>query len=413
LVLPFQTLPRFLGAGDGIFVKFISYLDEITTIMMFFVLFTFIVLRPTVYRINRNVVPATLFLLFVLIGFLSMGWNQVNPIQGIFGIYNLIKNIIIIYFFASLKWDKKDLFFLVKGVVAITVILAIFGIAGEILALLGKDPLNLVEAQDYRKRFGIYRVHSVLGHGHANYLGIYAVLSFFLADFASKRPIIPKIIKLVILILIFFTVSRAAWLSIILLYILTRKQIRSGYVFFTLLAAMTGLFFLFIILESHNVIDPERYYRAFAYFKSFELFISNPVIGVGPGMFGDVTSVIFKSPYYSDWPVYFEDLFMQSGGIDSFWTVILVQVGCLGFILWGMILARLYKNIQYAANVCRNEDAVLYKLGGVLKSFIIALILLGLGSGLNKPFVVYTYFGLYGIYMSICAGATRPLLSRR
>jgi hypothetical protein len=75
-----------------------------------------------------------------------------------------------------------------------------------------------------------------------------------------------------------------------------------------------------------------------------------------------------------------------------------------------MIFARLYKNMQAAVNIYKKEDAALFKLGSVLKNFIIALILLGLGSSLNKPFVAYTYFGLYGMYMSIYTYATRPRL---
>jgi hypothetical protein len=412
ILLPIQALPKFMGIKDGALVKIVAYSDEITTVLMFFVLFTFIVLRPTVYRINRNVVPTTLFVLFVLSGLLSMGWNLVGPIQGIFGLYNLLKNIIIIYFFASLKWDKKDLFFLIKGILAMTIILAIFGIAGEILALLGRDSHNLVVTEEYRRRWGIYRVHSLLGYGHTNYLAIYAVLSYFLADFAFKRPMILRIIKLLIVILILLTVSNRAWLSLALMFVLTKKRIRSGYILFTLIASTAALFILFIILESRDVMDPEHYLRGFAYLRSFELFINNPVIGVGPGMFGDLSSAIFGSPYYSDWPGYFQDFVSQMGGLDFFWAVILVQVGILGFVIFGMIFARLYRNVDDAVNIYKNKDTVLYKVGGILKNFIIALILLGLGSSLNKPFVAYTYFGLYGIYMSIYAGGA-GIIQRR
>jgi hypothetical protein len=150
--------------------------------------------------------------------------------------------------------------------------LAIFGIAGEVLALLGRDSHNLVVTEEYRRRWGIYRVHSLLGYGHTNYLAIYAVLSYFLADFVFKRPMILRIIKLLIVILILLTVSNRAWLSLALMFVLTTKRIKSGYVFFTLIVATAGLFILFSTLEAQNIVDPEHYYRAFTYFRSLELF---------------------------------------------------------------------------------------------------------------------------------------------
>lgn len=401
ILLPFQMLPKFFGIEEGVIAKVIAYSDEINTIVMFFVVFTFIAIKPQRYMINLNLLPTKLFLLFFLTVFLSAFWNKVNVFQSIMGTYNMVKNIIVIYFFAILKWDEDDLRFLAKGVVSVAIILAITGIIGEVLALLGKDSFGLVITEEYKKRLGLYRVCSLLGQGASNYLAMYAILSFFLTDCAYKTALNRKIIKLIMLILIFLTFSKRGWISLPLTMFIARKQFKSIIPFYILIASMIVIFVLFNILDVTDVLDPEHYYRGFTYLKSFELFITHPILGVGPGMFGDIISVIFNSPYYSDWPEYFKDNIKEDGTIDSFWPIILVQTGIFGFIFFSAIFSYIYKIMQNSAIIFKFSNTAFYKLGQFLKAYIIALILLGLGSGLSKPYVVYTYFGLCGIYISM------------
>jgi hypothetical protein len=406
ILLPFQMIPNFLSLEESIITKIISNIDELTTLSMFFILLTFIALKPRVYRFRYDAMPTRLLLLFLFVACLSilwnsMLWNRLYILQGFFSTYNFLKNIIVVCFFATLKWDKNDLKFLIKGIAITVLILAIAGIIGEILALTGKDSLNLVITEESKTRFGFYRVQSLTGEGSTNYLAMYGVLGFFLVDFAFKYSISRKLGKFIVFLLIIFTFSKRGLLSLFFMVLLIRKKIKSLWLFSLLIIGVFGLYIIFLILETSDIVDPEHYMRAYGYLKSFELFIQHPILGIGPGMFGDLGSIIFGSPYYSDISTFMYDKIAERGGIDSFWPLILSQTGILGFLLFGAIFTSFYLKIERIANKFKILDNELYKLGRVLAAYIIVLILMALGSNLNKPFVTYTFFGMYGIYMSL------------
>jgi len=413
ILLPFQMIPKFLDLEESIVTKIIFNIDELTTLFMFFILLTFIAIKPQVYRFRYDAMPTRLLLLFLFVACLSilwnsMLWNRLYILQGFFSTYNFLKNIIVVCFFATLKWDKNDLKFLIKGIAITVLILAIAGIIGEIVALMGKDPHNLVRTEEYKTRFGFYRVQSLTGEGSTNYLAMYGVLGFFLVDFAFRYSLTRKLGKFIVFLLIVLTFSKRGWLSLFLMVFLIRKKIKSIWLFSLLLIGVFGLYIIFLILETYDIVDPEHYMRAYGYLKSIELFIQHPILGVGPGMFGDLGSVIFGSPYYSGIPIYMYDKIAERGGIDSFWPVILAQTGVVGFLLFGAIFTSFYLKIEKIANKFKILDNELYKVGRVLGAYIIALILMGLGSNLNKPFVTYTFFGLYGIYVSLFFQFSKP-----
>lgn len=400
LLLPFQNLLKALivqTKSQNILLKAISYSDEISTLLMFGILFSFIAFKPKAYTFRIIDTPMTkpLFL-FILVASMSILWNRVYIFQGIFGIYDVIKNILVFYVFATLRWNRKELFTFIFWIEIVVIILVVTGLIAEILSVAGMTPkiiTNLV-AED-KIRLGFHRVASLTGEGAINYLGMYTLLGLFLIHATVKSKIIKFSGIAICLGLIFFTFSRQTWIGLSFMLALTNRRL-----------ILPGIMiFGFLILVSQPSLErfsPDLYFRAFAYLEALDIFINNPIIGAGPGMFGGLASVMFHSPYYSDWPSFYQEMVYSMGSIDSYWPVILAEVGILGFLAYFSAWIALHNKIAAISRWFKsNDDMDLYRIGNVLKNYIIALIIMCFFTGLNKPFVIYTFFALCGIYMSL------------
>lgn len=277
----------------------------------------------------------------------------------------------------------------------IVILLAIVGIIGEILAFYGEIGVGYLVAPEEAKRFGLYRVQSLTGFGSINYLGMYALLGLFLIYATTKISIEKFLGILATLCLIFLTFSRQTWMGLFIMLVLTKKRlIVPGLLILISIALMT--------LYGSESYDPETYYRSFTYLESFRLLQENPIFGAGTGMFGGLASILFESPIYDDWPEYFRDMVNRIGSIDAFWPVIWGELGILGVIAFSLIWFSLFKGLGYMSNWFRNTgDGQMYNIGRILKHYIVALVFMCLGTGLNAPFVVFTFFGLVGIYISL------------
>ncbi len=148
--------------------------------------------------------------------------------------------------------------------------------------------------------------------------------------------------------------------------------------------------------------DPDSYYRLFAFVQSLKLLVEHPLTGSGPGMFGGLASILWNSPVYDTWPVYFRDMAFRIRSIDAFWPVVWGEYGMIGMTIYCAGWISLFRYLGKACVNFKNNGAQdLYNIGRVLQYFIIALIIMGFAGGLNSAFVVYTYFALVGIFISI------------
>jgi len=399
LLLPLQRLLKTLFMHNRFLAKLVSYSDEISTVVMFAVLFAFVALKPKTYTFRIMKLPTTVpLLLFVLVASFSMLYNSVYIFQGAFGVYDVIKNILVFYVFATLRWRREEFMSFVFWIKVIVIILAVTGIIAEILAVAGIDPrLNpLVRmAGEYKKRLGMDRVISITGYGGVNYLGLYALLGMFLI-YATTKGRIEKFLGMSSTLgLLFLTFSRQAWMGLFAMMVLTKKRlIWPGLLVIAGIALMT--------VPSVGRYTPDRYYRSFTYLQALKVFLDHPFIGAGPGMFGGLASVIFHSPYYNEWPPYFRGKIYSFGSLDAFWPSIFAEVGLLGFMAYIYIWVALYRKLSQISRWYRsNKDAVLAEMGTVLKNYSVALVIMCFFTGFNKPFVVYTFFALCGIYMSL------------
>ncbi len=399
LMLPLQHLLKKVFAHNHLVVKLVAYSDEMSTLLMFGVLVTFVALRPRLYTFRMMELPTTIpLLLFVTVASFSMMFNSVSPLQGIFGIYDVVKNILVFYVFATLRWRREEFLSFVFWMKVIVIILAVTGIIAEILAVAGIDPsLNpLVRmAGEHKKRLGLDRVISITGGGGVNYLGMYSLLGLFLIYATTKGKLKRFLGMFSTLGLIFLTFSRQTWMGLLAMMVLTkRKLIWPGLLIIVGIAAMT--------LPSVERLTPELYYRSFTYFEAFRVFLDHPVIGAGPGMFGGLASVLFRSPYYNEWPTFYRNMMYNLGSLDAFWPSILAELGVLGFLAYFYIWTALYRRISSISLWYKsNADTDLYNIGRVLKNYVVALVIMCFFTGLNKPFVIYTFFALCGIYLSL------------
>jgi hypothetical protein len=412
LLFPFQRLPTIFfenldQAKENLAFKIITYLDEMSFLMAIIMVLSFIAIKPKHYSFNFSKISFSKYVgAFVIIAFLSGIVNNVNIFQILFGIYDLIKNIAIVYVFSSLYWTRDEFFSLIKWIKITVIILAIVGILGEFLAFYGIG-IGYLTAPEYLNRMGLFRVQSLSGYGSINYLAMYTLLGIFLIYTTTKNKKIKYLSIFLSVILLFLTFSRQAWLGLFVMLLLIDKRTRILGLFL-----IPILFLLMILISVYGTesYDSDKYYRAFTYIESLRLLKENYFFGAGIGMYGGLASILFESPIYNTWPDFFYDMVHSIGSIDAFWPVIWAETGILGFISFLLIYASLYRFIDKISETFkRYSDITMYKVGVVLKGYTIALIIMCFGTGLNSPMVSFTFFGLVGIYFSLYKQMRREL----
>jgi hypothetical protein len=403
IILPFQGLvPTLMGlkqlgaaAKYPNWVKAILYIDEVSFFIFLGIGATFYCLKPKVYNIPRF--PFTKWLIaFISYGFILSRIKTIPFGQAAFSIYDLDKSIIVLFPFAMMNYNEGQFINFIKLLIRIGLVLAIAGILGELLALLFNIGINYIVYDDIR--LGLYRILSLTGTGNQNYLGIFGVLCFFLSYGFVKKGVNNYSTNVLLLIMIFLTMSRQAWMAFLMVIILMKKWLKYSLPFLPIL-----LFLIYSLGGRQEIkMDPESYPRMYAYLQSVKILTSQPLTGIGPGMFGDLASVLWKSPVYNDWPAWCKERVFAIRGIDAFWPGVWGGYGLIGLILYCTIWLSLCKYLGKAAAAFKDEGSdYLCNMGLTLKYFMVALAVMGFGGGMNSPFVTYTYFALVGIYVSL------------
>lgn len=383
-------------------VRVFEYLDEMFILISLVALLTFKAVSRGKYSLR--LFPFSLWILsFVYSCFFLIIINNVPLLQGVVGCFDYVKNIVVIFIFAWLFYTRKSFFSAVNLLILLTVFLGIVGISAELVALFTGKGIGLFVAES-GQRFGMYRVHSLVGKGSWNYLGIYATLIFFLARALKKHEPRANIYFVIIGVLIFLTFSRQAWLSFfILLFLQSKKKLLVSMILLFILANI--LIYSSSFLEVSNMdirLDQEKYFRYFTFLQSLQLFQESPLTGVGPGMFGGVVSVMFQSPVYDSWPIWFRDYVYNIRSVDLFWPSLLADTGIIGTFFFCMIFVSLYRFIRKASIYFRDAgEFVLADIGRVLYLYIFALAIMAFVAGFNSALVTYSYFALVGMYLSI------------
>jgi len=262
ILLPFAGFPATLwryyrgGISENIppWMKFLSYLDEASFLIFLFLALGFVCLKPWSFKFPR-IQPTKWLLLFMGFGFLMGAVKRVPAAQASFGIYDVTKNILVLYLFAIMKFTREEFLATVKLLVKIGIILAIVGLVGVALAWTVGWGMNLLAIES--GRIIPYQPISLTGWGTHNYLGIYAILLFFLSY--GLRGTLAKTARLSLFMLIINTVSRQTWMGFLTVYPLYKKK---RYV----ILLLPFLFAVIVYtLGSKIELSKEQYFRLFSF----------------------------------------------------------------------------------------------------------------------------------------------------
>ncbi len=393
LILPFQNLPRtFIKETNEPILSLIRYIDEGGFLISLVILLSFMLLRPDFYRIKQ--LPFTKYIVvFFLIALISLSLNQVPLLQGFFGIYDVTKNILVLYVFSHLRFTREDILKIISMLQKIAIVIGFVAIFAEISVMVWGIEY-FVRGED-EKRFFLYRVYSLTGTGSWNYLGIYMSLIFFLSLVTTNPSWKRGVIFLMILSTIFLTFSRQAWVGFGLMACLLKKKLIPA-------GVLALLVLIWMLLSNFQEFNSALSFRGFAFIESLKILRDSPFFGAGPGMFGGLAASIFGTPYYDGWPDFFREFAIHIHGCDMFWPWIWGEFGIIGLLTYLSVWASIFFYLKKIGGFFLTKgDRLMYDLANVLRYFIMVLAVMGCGGGLNAAFVVFTYFALVGMYISV------------
>jgi hypothetical protein len=401
LLLPLARFPETLirfRSGDPTapapaWTKVFAYADEASFFIFLSLALTFVCLNPWSFRWPR--LPVTKWLLcFLTFGLLMGAVKGVPAAQAAFGLYDITKNLWVLYLFALMKFSREEFLNAAAALVKMGIILALVGLAGVFLAWTLSWGINLLAIES--DRLLPFQPISLTGLGSHNYLGVYAVLLFFLSyglegELAGKgrRALFPLLVA---------TASRQTWMSFLTVYMFFKRK--------KFLLVLAPFLFAGVVVAfgSKIQLDPSRYFRLFTFYQSLKLLAAHPLTGVGPGMFGGLASIFWDSPVYKHWPEVMLWYLKRIRCLDLFWPQIWGELGLIGLSLNWAFFASLFFSLRKTATFYEDTgDRQLASLGRALQYFVLALGIMGFAGGFNCAFIVYTYFALVGIYLSLYA----------
>ncbi len=136
-------------------------------------------------------------------------------------------------------------------------------------------------------------------------------------------------------------------------------------------------------------------YRVYAREKAMEVWKDHPSWGVGPGMFGGVVSVIFKSPVYEEYDFIATWVLEKYRSLDQFWPQVLAEMGIIGAVGFAGLFISLFV-IFYIARQQAASDEVKELFTG-LTIFTIVILIYCLGLGLNITSILFTFSAIAGM----------------
>ncbi len=392
IFLPFQIpIKKFLNLPN----RFL-WIDEIFVVFCFG-LFLFMLL--CIGRVKKNAVQILIPLLLLgIIGLISGLHNNNSLIITVNGIFDYIKNFLIIPFVCLFAISKKKFISLYKILHKLALFLCLIAVLQVILFYFKVD-IPVIEVKSVDMRFGLPRVSSLIGH--PNMLGLYSLL-FFILDFSLHQRF--RWQNLVLLIGIFLSVSRMVWFAFLISLFMLLLQIKSKKIFLFLIPGIITivLVFPFFYTSTMEEWSSETKYRGYTRMKSLEIWKAHPLLGVGPGMYGGVVSVVFNSPIYERYD--FSERWFNYGlkkfhSIDQFWPQILAEMGFLGVLGFGFLLFILW---QIAKSVSSGaKDIFRKKMLSGLSVIPLVLVIYLIGSGLNLTPFLLTYSIFFGMILGM------------
>lgn len=409
MLLPFQWLvSRTLSTAKlGSAATLVQLLDELFIIFSILPLVCIRLLKITSLTKSERVILLPLICVFYWD--IVSGLKNANPILlTLSGSFFHIKNFLIIFLFSSLDWKSYEIRAAYRALLIMAIGLATVAIIQEIIVLTSQlfthYPLIFWPSLHHEWRWLFYRCPSLVGH--PNILAI-----FLLLFFAIELPRTKNNFKLLFLFLgICCTISRMSYiaLTIISLPFLKRRKwlipLLSAPITFILLTSSPTLRELGLFGKKQGVIKSKwittGQYRGYVLKKSLEIWKDQPIFGVGPGMYGDVVSFVFKSPIYKKYrfhPYVFEYA-KKERNLDQFYPIIMAESGFPCLLLFVILLISLFISPWIIAKTIGSSFVQAIARGLCYVPPVLATLLLV--NTINMAFFLLPYFALLGMVIS-------------
>ena len=351
-----------------------------------------------------------------IIGLLS-GIVNGNPLLvTILGIFDYIKYFLVIFiyavFFKEFSQFKKGFRLLLMLSIFVGVVASVQEFwAVSLRYILGKDLsyskmyvltqyFNLPDDPGLINcwRFGLYRASSLMEN--PNFLGLYTLLFLTLYIFFEKK--MKNIVLIPLVAGVFAGISRMAYTAATLIIGIFISKGKKGFLVL-IIPLMIFVYYAGISLPDFDVTEETakaglKSYRHWTRIKAVEIWKDHPILGVGPGMYGGIVSLKYYSPVYVEYYSFAgEDLMLRTKSLDQFWPQLLAEMGIAGIVFFAAILISLL--IGLLIIIKRTSSDEIKSMSAGLASFMAAILVYLLGSGLNATCILYTYTALIGMIL--------------
>lgn len=407
VLLPFQTFPKTISSKLSTTASklsiYFTYTDELLIFILLFIFTSWICLRKSknsiIFFPSLNV-----FLLFIFSCITGILINHIDIYRGSLAIFDYSKNFLLLFIFYGMNYQYAEFKKALVLFINIGIIVAAIGLLGVILSFVTDSVINVLVREEVR--MGFHRVTSVAGPGSVNYIGVYMVLVYWLLYAMKKEFKYVKIKSALLLIFIILTASRSAIVSFLILFFLleSRKKVVAGSIScFFIFAVGYGLDLWPTIPNQGIGVTDGLDYRQATYALCWKYLKINPVWGVGPGMLGGLAVQTLWSPLYSNLAgdtMWF--LGRMNGLLDQFWGGLFADIGIVGGSLYLLILATLGRDLLSGSSFFSlHGEKGIDKVGKVLACYILALIFMGFGGGINAALLLCPFLAFSGIYISL------------
>ncbi|MBF0217414.1 MAG: O-antigen ligase family protein [Candidatus Omnitrophica bacterium] len=333
---------------------YLNYLDEALVVVFAAANILMILIGRKAVKCPRVI---ALFSMLLLLAFISALYNDVRPIVVLAQVRYIFQFPLIFFIIASSGMGEKHIRRITSFILSAAVVVAFLTFVEffwHVQFLPGREAMSSAFES---------RMYSIIGGpvDLAYYLGISIILGgLYLVNI--KRSIYTIGAYLLVVFAVLSSGSRGAMITILLAlsyYFMTMKgkmKAQSRRVLYPLMGSVifvaiiaVGLVFVPVTVERFRnllMFDPsERFSRANYLGEALNLIRLNPLLGVGPGMYGGPVSVFFNSDVYAKY-----SLTVPIGtSIDMFWPHFTAELGVFGAAVYGMIfivLARLNGRIE-------------------------------------------------------------------
>jgi O-antigen ligase len=412
ILVPFQkNIVKNLVLWNSELSKFIGYVDEIT-IIIFLLLSVTKFIQTKEFKNPLYFILLFPFLAFSLSGLISGVINNNSLMITILGVFDYLKNFIVIFIYAVFFKEFKDVKRTFSILLTIAFFLSVVAIIQEFWAIgnryvmeKGISDISYFLSENKGWRFGLYRTPSLMHHPNMFALYILLIISIYvctarkvnfliLVPFCSGVLLsISKIAYTGLIIIIGLMISRGKkWPSLFLIIFSVILSFYSSFLLdTTTLQRIEGRY------SDLSTESPWPHYRTYSRDKAIEIWKDHPIFGIGPGMFGGVVSIKSNSYVYEEYnfDVRAKIFVNEFRSIDQFWPQLLGETGIVGTLNFCALLISLNLIFFMLRKQVASEEMRGLFFGVMI--FTIVIIIYTSGSGLNLTSILFTYSALVGM----------------